>query len=245
MPQGRGEAGEIILVIDSTRWAGDIGKELRLTFREIVDGLPREEPLFDLRQIVPTNFKGILKNAKNLVLVIPMSDSNPEGRKMQNLFTNKSLDSLLENQDIFLINRKNLFATDQQVLFLVHHDDASFKDKISEHMEQIRYFFNSVEERRVLESMYKIREEKMISNKIQADLGINIRIPYGFKIAELDAARKNSPDIKDLIKQARQSKWFLLIDENVYIEPGDDPLAWGANAAVDDSNGLRALIFGN
>lgn len=184
MPKGRGEAGEIILVIDSTRWAGDIGKELRLTFREIVDGLPREEPLFDLRQIIPTNFKGILKNAKNLVLVIPMSDSNPEGRKMQNLFTNKSLDSLLENQDIFLINRKNLFATDQQVLFLVHHDDASFKDKISEHMEQIRYFFNSVEERRAMESMYKIRDEKMISNKIQADLGINIRIPYGFKIAE-------------------------------------------------------------
>jgi hypothetical protein len=184
MPQGRGEAGEIILVIDSSRWAGDIGKELRLTFREIVDGLPREEPLFDLRQIIPTNFKGILKHARNLVLVIPMSDSNPEGRKMQNLFTNKSLDSLLENQDIFFVNRKNLFATDQQVLFLIQHDDASFKSKIKDHSERIRYFFNAVEEKRTLERMFKIREEKMISSKIQTDLGFNIRIPYGYKIAD-------------------------------------------------------------
>jgi hypothetical protein len=184
MPQGRGEAGEIILVLDSIRWAGDIGKELRLTFRETVDGLPREEPLFDLRHIVPTNFKGILKNAKNLVLAIPMRDSNPEGRKMQNLFTNKSLDSLLENQDIFLINRKNLFATDQQVLFLIHHDDESFKEEIANQRDQIRYFFNSIEERRAMVNMYKIREEKMIANKIQTDLGFNLRIPYGFRIAE-------------------------------------------------------------
>ena len=69
MPLGRGESGEIILVIDSTRWAGEIGKELRLTFRETVEGLPREEPLFDLRQVVPTNFKGIQQKQKSHFIV--------------------------------------------------------------------------------------------------------------------------------------------------------------------------------
>ena len=184
MPQARGESGEIILVIDSARWAGDIGKELRLTFRELVDGLPRDEPLFDLKQIVPTDFKGILKNAKDLVLVIPVNDNNHEGLKMKNLFTKKSLDSLQENKDIFLINRKNLFANGQHVVFLIHHDDASFEDQIEKEKEQIRYLFNRIEERRAIERMYKVREEKTISNKLLTDFGYNIRIPYGFRIAE-------------------------------------------------------------
>jgi len=184
MPISRGESGEIIMAIDSSRWAGDIGKEIRLTFRETVDGLPRDEPLFDLRQVVPTDFKGILKNAKNLVLIIPLNDNNHEGMKMKNLFTKRSLDSLQENQDIFLINRKNLFATGQQVLFLIHRNDQSFKEKIIQEREHIRYFFNAVEEKRAIERMFKIREEKMISSNIATEFGFNLRIPYGFRIAE-------------------------------------------------------------
>jgi len=184
MPQGRGESGEIILVIDSARWAGNIGKELRLTFRELVDGLPRDEPLFDLRQIVPTDFKGILKNPKNLVLVIPVNDKNHEGLKMKNLFTQNSLDSLQENKDIFLINRKNLFAIGQHVVFLVNHDDASFEDQIEKEKEHIRYLFNTIEDRRAMEKMFKVREEKTITNKLLTDFGYNIRVPYGFRIAE-------------------------------------------------------------
>ena len=171
MPKARGDAGEIILVIDSARWAGEIGKELRLTFRELVDGLPRDEPLFDLRHIVPTDFKGILKNAKDLLLVIPLNDMNNEGAKMQNLFTKKSLDSLKENKDIFLINRKNLFANGQHVVFLIHHDDASFEDQIKKEKKHIRYLFNTIEERRAMERMYNVREEKTISNKLENDFG--------------------------------------------------------------------------
>ncbi len=184
MPVGRGESGEIILVMDSARWAGEIGKEIRLTFRELVDGLPRDEPLFDLRHIVPTNYKGILKNAKNQVLVIPINDRNNEGLKMKNLFTQKSIDSLQENKDIFLINRKDLSATGQHVMFLINHDDASFRDQIEKNKDQIRFVFNTIEERRAMKRMYKIREEKTISNKLLTDYGYNIRIPYGFRIAD-------------------------------------------------------------
>jgi hypothetical protein len=205
MPQGRGEAGEIILVIDSTRWAGDIGKELRQTFRELVEGLPRDEPLFDLRQVIPTNFKGILKNAKNLVLVVPMNDKNSEGQKMRNLFTPRSLDSLRQNQDIFMINKRNLFSTGQHVLFLINHDDQKFEENINQNRDQIRYFFNRIEERRIFEKIYKAREEKMISNRILNDFGVNFRVPYGYRIAD-------SSDDFIWLRQAGQE-----IDKSIFI----------------------------
>lgn len=236
MPLGRGESGEIILVIDSARWAGNIGKELRLTFRELVEGLPRDEPLFDLRHIVPTNYKGILKNAKNQVLVIPINDKNYEGMKMKNLFTQKSLDSLRENKDIFLINRKNLFATGQHVLFLIHHDDASFSDQIEKNKDQIRFVFNTIEERRAIERMYKIREEKTISNKLLTDYGYNIRVPYGFRIAD------SSEDFVWLRQAGRE------IDKSIFIAYKDytDTNAFSSEEIIiwrDDI--CRKYIYGN
>lgn len=236
MPQGRGEPGEIILVMDSTRWAGDIGKELRLTFRELVEGLPRDEPLFDLRHVVPTNFKGILRNARNLVLVIPLNDPNYEGRKMKNLFTPNSLDSLNQNNDIFMINRKNLYATGQQVLFLIHHEDADFREKIINNRNQIRHFFNTLEERRTLEGLYKIREEKTISAKISEDHGFDIRIPFGFRIAE-------NSDKFIWLRMAGQK-----IDKNIFVAYKD----YNDVAAFDDENIIqwrddicRKYIYGN
>lgn len=205
MPQGRGEAGEIILVMDSSRWETDIGKEIRLTFRETVAGLPREEPLFDLRHVVPNDFKGILKNAKNLVLVIPLNDKNPEGLKMKNLFTPRSLDSLQENTGIFMINRRNLFAKGQHVLFLIHHDDQSFKDDIIANRDQIRYYFNRVEERRTFEKIFKVAEERIISNRLNEEYGFNLRVPYGFLLA----------------MSAKEFIWLRLagqeIDKNIFI----------------------------
>lgn len=236
MPKGRGESGEIILVIDSARWAGDIGKELRRTFRELVEGLPRDEPLFDIRHVIPTNYKGILKNAKNQVLVIPINDKNHEGLKMKNLFTQKSLDSLQENKDIFLINRKNLFATGQQVMFLIHHDDSSFKDQIEKNIDQIRFVFNTIEERRAMERMYKIREEKTISNKLLTDYGYKIRIPYGFRIAD------SSEDFVWLRQAGREIDKSIFIafkdytDQNAFT--GEEIITWRDEIC-------RKYIYGN
>jgi len=181
--KARGESGEIVLVLDSARWAENIGQELRITFRETVDGLPRDEPMFDLRHIVPLTFKGILRNAKNLVLVVPVNDKNTENSRIINLFTNKSIDSLRSNEDIFFIRRKDLFAKGQEVVFLINHNDEDFAIKINENKEYIRSFFNKVEEERALKEMYSVRDEKLISNRILEDYKFELRVPYSYKIA--------------------------------------------------------------
>ena len=185
LPKARGESGEIVLVLDSGRWAAEIGTELRQTFRELVDGLPRDEPMFDLRHIVPYDFKGILKQAKNLVLIVPLHDGSTESRRMQNLFTLGSLDSMKLNQKIFIIKKKNLFATGQEVLFLIGHSDDLLRDNIMKNREYIRSFFNQVEERRALIDLYKIKEEKLITNRLSDKFNFELRVPFGFKVAEL------------------------------------------------------------
>ncbi|MBR9999837.1 MAG: DUF4837 family protein [Cyclobacteriaceae bacterium] len=183
-PKGRGEPGEIVLVLDSARWAGETGSELRKIFHESVDGLPRDEPMFDLRHVNPFQFRAILKNAKNVILVVPVNDNQNESIRMRNFFTGDALDSMRENEDIFIITRKNLFATDQQVLFLIGHNDDGLVQKIKANADRMRSFFNRIEENRAYERLYKVRSERLIMNNLQKKYGFQFHVPFGWKIAE-------------------------------------------------------------
>jgi len=183
-PKGRGEPGEIVLVLDSARWSGEIGSEIRKIFRASVEGLPRDEPLFDLRHVTPFDFKGILKNAKNLILVVPINDANNESVRMRNFFTKDALDSMRTNEDIFLITRKNLFATDQQVLFIIGHNDADLKEKIKANENKLTSFFNRLEEKRAYQRLYKVRTERLIMSNLAEKYNFELMVPFGWKIAE-------------------------------------------------------------
>ncbi len=182
-PKGRGEPGEIVLVLDSARWAGDIGSELRKTFRESVDGLPRDEPMFDLRHVNPFQFKGILRHSKNLILVVPLNDSFNESRRMRNFFTQEALDSINRNEEIFLITRENLFATNQQALFIIGHSDQQLLEKIAANREKLRSFFNRIEEKRAYQRLYNVRRERLIMSNLQKKFDFNLQVPFGWKIA--------------------------------------------------------------
>lgn len=182
-PKGRGESGEIVLVLDSGRWSGEIGSELRRIFRASVDGLPRDEPLFDLRHITPFEFKGILKGAKNIILVIPLNDNTNESVRMRNFFTRDAIDSMRSNDNIFLISRKNLFATDQNVLFIIGHNDNRLKQKIESNEDKLISFFNKIEENRAYQRLYKARTERLIMSNLEEKYQFQIRVPFGWKIA--------------------------------------------------------------
>ncbi|NJN26056.1 MAG: DUF4837 family protein [Cyclobacteriaceae bacterium] len=64
LPLASGKAGEIIAVIDSAQWEGQVGKQLRAVFHEIVPYIPREEAIFSLNQVDPKDFQSILKMQK-------------------------------------------------------------------------------------------------------------------------------------------------------------------------------------
>jgi hypothetical protein len=57
LTKAAGKPGEIILVIDSVQWAGELGAALRRTLNVEVPGLGRDESRFYLMFNVPTQLK--------------------------------------------------------------------------------------------------------------------------------------------------------------------------------------------
>ena len=67
LPRASGENNEMLLIMDSTKFQGKIGRLLVDTYGSYLPGLPQPEPRFDLRYIKPRKFNNILRHAKNIV----------------------------------------------------------------------------------------------------------------------------------------------------------------------------------
>ena len=51
-PKAKGSIGEIVLAIDSTKWAGPLGDELRDIFEADLPGMIRSEAMFKVHRVI-------------------------------------------------------------------------------------------------------------------------------------------------------------------------------------------------
>ncbi len=79
-----GTPGEILLVIDSVQWQGELGESIRETLQAYVPGVARPERLFTVRYIEPTLFNSVLNKARNLIFVATLDSKTKGGLTVRN-----------------------------------------------------------------------------------------------------------------------------------------------------------------
>lgn len=184
LPPARGEAGEIVLVMDSTDWKGKIGDELRQAFRAEAPGLPQDEPLFTLRYVDPGKLNSVLRSAKNMIFVTTMEGKSLANRQLKSYFTKESLEKIENNPDLFMLAKKNEYARGQEVLHLFGQNDDILVKNIRENRDQLRNFFNEVEKKRLISSLYKSKEKKGVTKNLLKEHEFSIRVPFGYDVAK-------------------------------------------------------------
>ncbi len=199
LPKANGKPGEIIIVMDSSQWKGNPGKEVRATFSEHVYYLPREEPEFSLNQIDPIDFKSFLKLQKNIIFVTVLGDNSKGNRKLKKHFTKESLDMIEEDPTLFMYAKKNEFAQGQEILHLFGETEERLIENISKNRKKLQNHFIDIENKRFYKSLYTAKVVKGISNHIEKKLGCTLKVPFGFEIALEDSSfiwlRNFSPDV--------------------------------------------------
>jgi len=68
-----GKVNKVMVVTKASDWAGDIGKEIRNSFGELMVGLPQPEPLLSVSQVAPNGFGKMMQAGRN-ILVIGVAD---------------------------------------------------------------------------------------------------------------------------------------------------------------------------
>ncbi|MFP4089991.1 MAG: DUF4837 family protein, partial [Cyclobacteriaceae bacterium] len=186
-----GASGEVVLVMDSAAWQGELGDELREIFLKAMPGLPQPEPYFSVRYVDPFKLNKVLKNAKNMLFVATLDNESQAGRRMQNYFTDASVERMKLDSNLFRFSKENMFARGQEVLFLFGTTEEALINNLQENRPDVRSFFHKVEIERLQKSLYKANERKGISRTLMNEHGFSIRVPHDYQIVPLDHKPEN------------------------------------------------------
>ncbi len=184
LPTARGEADEIILVVDSTQWVDTLGLglELRKTFMSPMLGLPQDESLFNVSKVNPRRLNTVLKSAKNMVFVMTLDSKTADSRVLQKYFTDQSLNQIKRDTSIFMRAQKDLFAKGQTVLFLFSSSEELLAQKINYNRSAIREYFET-SAREIIKGQIFNSPQKQLANRITENHNLSMTIPYGWEKA--------------------------------------------------------------
>ena len=109
VPDSSGNINSVTIVMSKIFWNGELGEQTRNIFGAIYEGLPIDEPLFDLKHIEPKLFNDFARQSRNIIEFA--IDSTPRFTmysdpyaKPQVLAEIKGLDS---DEMIFLLEENN------------------------------------------------------------------------------------------------------------------------------------------
>ncbi len=186
MTKARGETGEIILVMTPNQWESPLGTLVRNIFTESVEGLPQDEPLYNIHRTDPSNFNSVLKATKNLIFVAALDDKSSEGKQLTKYFTDASIERIKENPDLFSFTQSDVYAEGQEVLYLFGRTQEELIKNIKENKERVQDLFNGIEENRLVSGIKK-STSKGVMNYLSDSMGLDLVIPFGYDLADKGA----------------------------------------------------------
>ncbi|WP_258105464.1 DUF4837 family protein [Marinoscillum sp. MHG1-6] len=207
----KGEADEMIIVMDSTQWNGSLGQTVKDTYRSYLIGLPQDEPKFSVHQVNPSELNTTLRSAVNMVFVMTLDNESSQSKRARSYFSDASLKKIQGDTSLYMTLRKDVFAKGQLVLYLFSKSEEILIEKIKDNQKYLTEIFESAVRERVRASLFKEKEKQMMKS-IEEDHGYSINIPFGWDMA------KNLNDFVWIRKLEHNMEWAIFIHEADYTD---------------------------
>jgi hypothetical protein len=153
-----GNINNLSIVIDNNLWEGSVGEAIRDVLAAPLDGLPQDEPIFNMSQIPPAVFSGFVTHNRTVLKV-------EKGKEAS-----------------FKI-ASDVFARPQKLVLVTGKTDDEIIQQIKENGNKIIAAFKSEEikekQRRIGLSLHK-------NNNLKENLGISLKFPTAYRIAKAE-----------------------------------------------------------
>lgn len=175
LPGSNGKLNTISIVVDNLLWEGNVGEDIRKIFAAPLNGLPVEEPMFDLKQIPPQVFDGFATRSRIILKIEKGAEQS--ATKIAN----------------------EVYAKPQTVVVVSGKTNQEIISQLKENKEKIIDAFNKEE---VNEKQRRIKLSLLDINKVEKNLGITINMPSVYRIAKAEDdfiwVRKNLSNTKTI-----------------------------------------------
>lgn len=155
-----GNINNVSVVVENDLWNGTVGDAIRTTLATIVDGLPQDEPMYNMNQIPPSVFSGFAAHNRT-VLKIEKGD--------------KAVIKILDD----------VYAKPQKVVVVSGPTKEDITKQINSNALKIQEAFKSEE---LKEKQRRINLSLFNDKPIEEKLGLSIKFPSAYRIAKQDGS---------------------------------------------------------
>ncbi len=212
-PKARGSIGEIILVIDSAKWAGPVGDELRDIFESDIPGMFRSESRFKLNIVDPRAMNRILKMSTNLVYVTTFDDRGSASQAINAQFSKESKEKAMNDPSIYSLRMEDEYAIGQEVLYLFGNNESQLISNLEKNSGRLQNLFE-VRERKRLEKSILSRKNAEAASMAKKSIGIQINVPASYQIAK---SEYNFLWLRQITPSARRADISLFFHVEDYV----------------------------
>lgn len=184
LPQSTGRPGDIIIVIDSIQWKGPVGSALRKVLRAEVPGLPRDEVLFNVINVHPSQKIELLTQIRNLMYVFTLDENTAGSNAIIKGFTPESIDQIRSDTSYYVSTAQDVNAKGQVVMYLFGQNEEMLIHHIEENARSIVEFFDKAERKRLTDTILKTKATQSITKFLIDKYQCELRLPYGFQLAD-------------------------------------------------------------
>lgn len=182
-PKARGSIGEIILVIDSVKWAGPVGDQLKEIFESDIPGMIRSEAKFKVNTVDPRAMTRMLKMSTNLIYVTTFDDKGSASQAINAQFSKESKEKAMNDPDIYSLRMEDEYAIGQEVLYLFGNTEEQLVENLKKNGSRLQNLFE-VRERGRLEKIILARKNSAAAFEAKENLGIEINVPASYQVAK-------------------------------------------------------------
>jgi len=183
-PEAVGPEGEILVVVDSVNWNGEVGDALRTNLAPWLGTLPAPEPMFDLRRVSITSesFLSTIQKQKNIVFAAPLNENTPEASFIRSRLDEAGLKSVMDGRSA-VINRRDLWRRYQQVFYVVSATPEGIVSTLEDNGDGMQYAFNEISRERTTREIFSKGRQPDIERQLMDEHGFAVNAQHDFLIA--------------------------------------------------------------
>ena len=98
VPESNGNMNALTIVMSKSSWGKNLGKQVQTSLTEPYEGLPFDEPKYDLYHLDPSIFSGFARSGRNIVVF--NKDTTEQGFKLiKNLWARPQIAAIITGED--------------------------------------------------------------------------------------------------------------------------------------------------
>lgn len=150
-----GKVNAISIVIDDQLWNGVVGDSIRNKFAGPVEGLPKEEPIFDINQYPTDVMEGFVTKSRTIIVV---------KKGAENRFS----------------IQKNQYAKPQNVFHITGESVTALLELIEKHSSNI---IRTIKKGEILAHQELLKDSVVISKTVQKQFQLDLKVPKGYSFS--------------------------------------------------------------